>query len=123
MKTDTIVLVAALGIGGYFIYNYLSNNSLAKAAGTVGNTLNYINTPIVAGQTSGVGAITPAQLLIPITTLPNIATTLIQPIGGTKPIAKETPSYGSFLFPPLGIFEAVTKIPNLIGETKKMFGW
>jgi len=64
-----IILIGALAIGGYFLWNYLKNTGLGQA-------VNAATSPLIQGQTGGVGAITPLQLAFPITMLPNIADTL-----------------------------------------------
>lgn len=123
MNTVLVVAVlAGLGVGVYYLYK-----NFKDFFGTVGETAKIAvegaNTQL--GPTSPGGqTLTPLKFAVPITTIPYIVDVLKQPIGGTKTaIAKTMPSYAAFLFPPLGIYEGFTKIPVLLGETKKMLGW
>lgn len=132
MKDSTLVGIAALGIFGYLLYNYLSKNTaIGQAVSATTGAINTLTSPIVKGQTSGVGAITPLQLAVPLTAVPNVLDTLANGTVGNQPWSNNTqltpaqtaPSPLTALFPPLGIVEGITKLPTLITATKDaLFG-
>ena len=112
-----IAALAAVGVGGYIIYSFLKNNPISQAitnvSGGVEKGVEGLTTPLLnqvlpssPKQTSGTGAITPLQALVPITTLPNIIDTLStqKAIGGV--------SYAASLFPPAAVIQATQNVLN-----------
>jgi hypothetical protein len=119
-KNDTlkwVVILAGLGIGGYFLYNWLKTNPLGdlfkgatntvqtieKLVSVPGDIYNYTVTPGIPATPTSPGGTAPINYIIPPTGIPGFIDFAKTPLGGQ---GTATPSYGAFLFPPLGLIDA-----------------
>jgi hypothetical protein len=132
MKDNTLLVIGALGIGAFVLYNWFKTNPLVQGAtgviDTITKTIKKTNTPVVNTPPGTAAAPTPFNFSVPWTGIPGFFDFIKQPLGvsgtvGTtgaaKTVAASTPSTAAMLFPPLGVIEAVRKIPALLGETSK----
>jgi hypothetical protein len=99
MKEDTILLLAGVCVGGYFLIQYLLNN------------------PVVKGVTETVGTVNKAADTIGLTTTDKIASFISPPLAVTNVMTKlgekagYTPSdiMASAIFPPMALANMITK--------------
>jgi hypothetical protein len=112
-----IAMIGALLVGGYFVLKYVM--PLLKGLGDVGEAvvgapaavITAVTTPIVPSPPGYPAAPSPINYGIPITGVPGFVEFAQTPITGPE---TGGPSYGAFLFPPLGILDIVPVIQRAI---------
>jgi len=105
MKDTDLLIIAAVGIAGYYLYT--------KVAGPIADAADTLTSPITSTPTGYPDAPSLGNLLVPVTGAGVVSDWLQTPIGG-----KGTPSvsFGGSLFPPLAFAEATS---NLVKEIIK----
>jgi hypothetical protein len=119
MKIEDLIIPGALVIGGYILFTKFKDifkplEDIVKPVTDILPPISNLDKPIVPSPKGFPKAPTPINYGVPVTGVPGFVDFAKTPIGGK---GTPTPSYGAFLFPPLGIVDAITKVPKLIDET------
>ena len=112
MRIEDLILPGAIIIGGYILFTKFKD--IVKPVTDILPPISDFNKPIVPSPPGYAPAPTPINYGVPVTGVPGFIDFAKNPIGGK---GTPTPSYGAFLFPPLGIFDAITSLPKLIDAT------
>jgi hypothetical protein len=119
MKLEDLILPGAIILGGYILLTKFKDifkplEDIIKPVTDIIPPIRNLDKPIIPSPPGFPKAPTPINYGLPATGVPGFVEFAKTPVGGK---GSPTPSYGAFLFPPLGIVDAVASFPKLIEAT------